>query len=350
MAIESAILEVMGTGSPKDVNEITMTCINNMLAPGHGLTESKVSSVEISADTSKDVAGMLTVVMWTVGALRARLKRQPNPQIPGFPNHLRHAWSGLLPAREALQVWIEARNEREEEAARKLLEIALSKTIIFTEGSTMGMPPSMSRQGQDKLLGMLVNAAEGLSSNLRGGRSMHVRRRNRIRLNVQDDHSLLAVWERVNASLNSLYKTDAMKLKTAATAAANSTKSEEDQEQESKGETFASKAAASKTCAVCWDDLNPEKAVEQNNGDEEAPVILNFNSDAVKMPQCGHTLCAECTYQWLKVWTILYIMAHLLFAVCHHKRVEYILQIYTFGNTVCLRCKKYSQTYISKYP
>ena len=107
--------------------------------------------------------------------------------------------------------------------------------------------------------------------------------------------------------------------------------------------TFESRAGEASRCAVCWDDLTvPLNAgsqdqmhannVSSNNDDEDtarmleegrvvplernanegdskeeltssvlapAPAVLE-RSSAVPIPGCGHTLCAECIYSWLK--------------------------------------------------
>lgn len=85
------------------------------------------------------------------------------------------------------------------------------------------------------------------------------------------------------------------------------------------GGTFASTAGSDSNCAVCWDDLvEPrvteeapvEADVEEGRGvggvetaaggpSEESSEIIG-SSTAVRIPGCGHTLCAECTYSWLK--------------------------------------------------
>lgn len=280
----------MGKDAPRNVDEIVMTCINQILAhPEVPATTKRGRALRKPyEDTSKDMPAMMTVVLWTVGSLRARLKRQPNPHIPGFPVHIRHAWTGLQPGRDAFGGWLRSGGVSEDEAAIELFKTCVAATLTFeAEGQVKGTQTTMSTSGQTKLLGLLTHAAEGLESQRipRNGRAT------RAWVDVHDDHILLAVWERVSATLNAMYRKDISIIKT--TGAASIKK--EDEKMVPKVETFASKAGDDLKCAVCWDDLTGESSVR----DEENP--LESNSDAVKMPQCGHTLCAECTYQWLKV-------------------------------------------------
>lgn len=281
----------MGDEEPRIVDEIVMKCMDQLLSDPEVISTSESETYQPSRKpeevTSKDVEAMLTVVLWTVGSLRARLKRQPNPQIPGFPVHLRHAWTGLLPGRLAFEKWLLATSPSDDEAALKHFETCIATTLVL-DTAGRSIETTMSKTGQEKLFGMLSNAAEGFSERAVMRRKG---RRRRPVIDVHNDNVLLAVWERVNATLTARHQKDASKIKATAV-------SEVKKEDDVKVDTFASQAANDLKCAVCWDDLQLSGMVGQTQ-DEENP--LSSNSDAVKMPQCGHTLCAECTYQWLKV-------------------------------------------------